>query len=201
MLGRLYLLPAFVKLLLLLLLPDGCARVCVHVGLPQAGRDPAGYRDTEMFKLCQRGMENLRLQMREARQAGRLDTQRIAQHNTDYTQQVQHVCPIRFISSTCGPEMFTLTLWLPVPGVMGAAGVASNTTGPQHRRFKATCTFPLSQVHTSHPFLVCWHQLGFLCVHVHAVYVQAPCLACHPSHPPATTSSAHQSRPRAAATC
>jgi hypothetical protein len=36
----------------------------------QAGRDPPGYRDSEVFKLCQKGMENLRQQMREARQGG-----------------------------------------------------------------------------------------------------------------------------------
>lgn len=36
----------------------------------QAGRDPPGYRDSEIFKACQKGMESLRLQMREARQAG-----------------------------------------------------------------------------------------------------------------------------------
>jgi hypothetical protein len=38
----------------------------------QAGREPEGYRDSEVFKLCQRGMETLRLQMREARQSGGL---------------------------------------------------------------------------------------------------------------------------------
>jgi hypothetical protein len=36
----------------------------------QAGRDPPGYRDSEIFRACQKGMENLRSQMREARQAG-----------------------------------------------------------------------------------------------------------------------------------
>jgi hypothetical protein len=46
----------------------------VHLLLPcrQAGRDPPGYRDSEIFKACQKGMEHLRMQMREARQAGEL---------------------------------------------------------------------------------------------------------------------------------
>eukprot|EP00879_Flechtneria_rotunda_P024265 GHRR01025716.1.p1 GENE.GHRR01025716.1~~GHRR01025716.1.p1 ORF type:complete len:461 (+),score=103.97 GHRR01025716.1:766-2148(+) len=48
-------------------IPDGAwyCPACV-----QAGREPPGYRDTEIFKMCQKGMEHLRQQMREARQAG-----------------------------------------------------------------------------------------------------------------------------------
>jgi hypothetical protein len=44
--------------------------MCCCCVLTQAGRDPPGYRDSEIFKACQKGMEHLRLQMREARQAG-----------------------------------------------------------------------------------------------------------------------------------
>jgi hypothetical protein len=43
--------------------------VCA-VGCLQAGREPEGYRDSEIFKLCQKGMDHLRQQMREARQSG-----------------------------------------------------------------------------------------------------------------------------------
>lgn len=48
-------------------LPAARPRILLSV---QAGREPPGYRDSEMFKLCQKGMENLRQQMREARQGG-----------------------------------------------------------------------------------------------------------------------------------
>jgi hypothetical protein len=44
-----------------------CCCCCV---MRQAGREPNGYRESEIYKLAQKGMETLRLAMREARQAG-----------------------------------------------------------------------------------------------------------------------------------